>query len=335
VRYRPGDFPPGEGVIPAGYGPLPPEVADQEPLLAPWDPAVRPPGRRRGLAGLLGAYGWRMIALPLLIVLTAVVAVEAVRAGGATDPGPGQAGAAAGAGQAGPPAPVVTAGAPGSGFDPRIPSAELPLGGPFPLTGAGVWHVVAGTAPPVGTGRHDNFTVEVENGITAPDGDDAFATLVTDTLANPKSWIGSGQLQLQRVDTGKPDFRVSLTSQATARTLCGFQIAYDTSCYLTGGRVVLNVARWERGAISFGGDLGSYRRYAINHEVGHFFGNGHEPCPADGGLAPVMMQQTLSVSDDQLAALTDRTMQGARIPADHKTCRANAWPFPQASQAAN
>ena len=94
---------------------------------------------------------------------------------------------------------------------------------------------------------------------------------------------------------------------------CGYEIELETSCYnpIYGPdaepRVFINLARWVRGAVPFQGDIGSYRQYLINHEVGHAIGyQHHEPCDENGGLAPVMMQQTKGL----------------------KGCLPNSWPFP-------
>ena len=62
---------------------------------------------------------------------------------------------------------------------------------------------------------------------------------------------------------------------------------------------------------SFAGDLANYRRYAVNHEVGHALGHNHAHECLRNGLAPVMMQQTIGT----------KTASG---PA----CRVNPWPFP-------
>jgi hypothetical protein len=52
-----------------------------------------------------------------------------------------------------------------------------------------------------------------------------------------------------------------------------------------------------------GVDVGSYRPYMINHEVGHALGFDHQPCPADGALALVLMQQTFGTANNQVAHL--------------------------------
>ena len=71
----------------------------------------------------------------------------------------------------------------------------------------------------------------------------------------------------------------------TVREGCGYDIPLEASCYnprYTRRRsraVFINEARWVRGAVPFQGDVGSYRQYLINHEVGHAIGyQRHEPC---------------------------------------------------------
>ncbi|CCH32142.1 DUF3152 domain-containing protein [Actinosynnema sp. NPDC047251] len=199
--------------------------------------------------------------------------------------------------------------------------ADLPEGLPFPQRGAGTWHVVPGTFGSAGTA----YSVEVEDGTVPPRDEDNFAAVVDYALAHPRGWARTGEV-FHRVDGGtEPDLRVRLTSQETARRLCGFELPYDVSCRI-GSEVHVSAARWFRGAHTYRGELRSYRLYVVNHEVGHFLGRGHEPCPADGGPAPVMMQQTLSTANDELAAITSGVDQGVTITADGKACTANPWP---------
>ena len=206
-------------------------------------------------------------------------------------------------------------------------SAALPRGETFVARGKGAWHVVKGTSVAMGSGpTRYTFTIEVEDGIESAVADTAFAHAVEAALADRRSWIGSGKITLQRVDSGIPSFRISLTSQMTVRqdSLCGWQIQYEASCYARGvKRVAINDARWTRGAVSFHGDLASYRVYAVNHEVGHALGNFHQPCAVNGGLAPVMMQQSWSTADDDLSPLNPQL-----IPMDGRVCRPNPYPFP-------
>lgn len=218
--------------------------------------------------------------------------------------------------------------------DPRAPgssgpSAALPEGGPFAVSGDGTWRIVPGGSPVVGSGRIVRYAIEIEQGTQPLDGDRAVATAMTATLSDPRGWSASGRIGLQRVDTPDADVLIRVGSQETSRALCGFTIPYDTSCFLWQPRpqVVLSAARWKRGARAFAGDIGQYRRYLVSHEIGHFFGNGHVPCSTSGSLARLMMQQTLTTSNDELAALTAEVEP---FPADGKVCRSNEWPFPLA-----
>ena len=232
--------------------------------------------------------------------------------------------AAAHAASAVPVAPNVPA---SEAFD-GIVMALLPPGASFAKTGAGTFHVVPGTSKVFGSGSdHRTFTVEVEDGIESASADQRFAASVVAILSSPRSWVGGGQFSLQRIDSGTPDFRVSLTSQMTTRQadFCGWDVPFEASCYnQTLQRVVINDARWVRGAYSYNADLASYRVYAINHEVGHALGNQHEPCPSTGALAPVMMQQSWSTSDNDVARLNP----GGPVSADGKVCRASPFVYP-------
>ncbi|MET9229006.1 DUF3152 domain-containing protein [Lentzea sp. NPDC003310] len=203
-------------------------------------------------------------------------------------------------------------------------SSDLPDGPEFPVAGAGTFHVVPGEGPVVGTGPVRTYAVEVEDGIVADE--QGFAAFVDATLADPRGWTARGQRSVKRV-SGAASVRVRLTSQQTARAVCGFEIPVDVSCR-DGNFVYLSAARWVRGAVAFLPDLNAYRTYMVNHEVGHAFGQGHQPCSVAGGPAPVMMQQTFSVANDEIVRITNGVPQGAVIPQNGKVCTPNGWPYP-------
>nr|WP_308205369.1 DUF3152 domain-containing protein [Mycolicibacterium insubricum] len=328
----------------------------REPLRAQRDPLASGAGRPRAnredrgqfkkqgwLGRFISTYGWRAYALPVLVVVTVIVlyqtvTAEPVQAPVADDAETGQ------SADIGKHATTIV-GAPPRGlteFDANLPTGKLPDGGHYTTEpGHGTWHIVPGTTDQVGEGtvKVFNYTVEVEDGLDPDDfgGDDAFASMVTKTLADPHSWTHDPRIAFRRVDASSgidPDFRVSLTSSMTVREGCGYEIALESSCFnpafhpAGGGepesRVFINEARWVRGAMPFEGDYVAYRQYLINHEVGHAIGfQKHQPCENDGALAPIMMQQTFSIANDD-----ESKFDPDQVKADGKKCRPNSWPFP-------
>ncbi|WP_407689011.1 DUF3152 domain-containing protein [Mycobacterium sp. HUMS_1102779] len=322
----------------------------REPLRALRDPIDRAAGRPRTdrdrarrwrkqtwLGKFVSTYGWRAYALPVLVVLTALVIYQTVTGTAAPRPAASQPFQESPAiGTVG----TVILDAPPRGlaaFDANLPAGTLPAGGPFTEAGDNTYRVVPGTTPQIGRGTAKVFryTVEVENGLdpTMFGGDDAFAQMVDQTLANPKGWTHDPKFAFIRVDATSgvnPDFRISLVSPVTVREGCGYEFPLETSCYNPAfgpdrqSRVFVNEARWVRGAVPFEGDIGSYRQYVINHEVGHAIGyERHQACDQQGGLAPIMMQQTFSTSDDDAAPFDPDF-----VKADGKTCKFNPWPYP-------
>jgi hypothetical protein len=279
--------------------------------------------------GLFGAvrtfvarYGWRAYALPILIVVT-VVALTTTTASPShkaakpstpvTPPtghsAPGTARAPAGTG----PTELKTDRAGANSQNEVLASDQLPPGAPYTVRGDGTFRVLPGSGPVVGSGTVHRYTVDVENGITGIDLT-AFSKLVDKVLDDPRSWTGNHRgVALQRVDSGYADFHISLTSSMTVRTLCGFELRIETSCWAPdeGSRVVENVARWIRGDVAYIGDLDAYHTYMINHESGHALGHMHSHVCLANGLAPVMMQQTIGL----------KSVSG-------KICAANPWPYP-------
>lgn len=174
---------------------------------------------------------------------------------------------------------------------------------PRSLTGTGSLATVSGASDPLGPEPVTRFGVEVENGLRIDQR--AFARAVEHTLLDRRSWAARGGFGLQRVDAGPVDFSVVLAEPDTTDELCApLETNGRYSCYMD-GRAVLNARRWASGASSYRGQLGRYRRYVVNHEVGHALGHGHVGCPAAGEPAPVMVQQT-------------KGLEG---------CRANPWPL--------
>ncbi|HVL86066.1 MAG TPA: DUF3152 domain-containing protein [Pseudonocardia sp.] len=105
---------------------------------------------------------------------------------------------------------------------------------------------------------------------------------------------------------GPAPLRVILAGPTTAERLCRpLDTGGRLSCRV-GDRVVITHHRWVEGTAEYAPDLTAYRRYVVNHEVGHALGHGHVRCPGPGRPAPVMQQQTLGLDG----------------------CAPNPWPYP-------
>jgi uncharacterized protein DUF3152 len=198
----------------------------------------------------------------------------------------------------------------------------LSLSGDFPSSGPGSFVFAAAPGSALGTaGPLRRFQVGIEQGAVSGTGEvggedlAAFAAKVDETLGDPRGWTTGGQVRLQRVSPAEQsDFTIYLATPETTRKMCA-QGKVDiqemgqpyTSCR-TPGKVILNLARWRLSVPDYVAGkvpLDAYRRYMINHEVGHELGHGHELCPGAGQPAPVMQQQTLGLHG----------------------CTANSWPY--------
>ncbi len=185
----------------------------------------------------------------------------------------------------------------GSGAPPRL---EGPAGvralaeRTYDVEGTGRLRTVPGSSAVAGEGTARRFTIDVESGL--PLNRTELVEEIERALFDPRGWTADGGLALQRVDSGEVDFRIAVASPDATDRLC---VPHDThgrlSCAV-GKRAVLNAWRWLEGAEPYEGDLAGYRRYLVNHEVGHTLGHAeHLPCPEIDAEAPVMMQQTLGV----------------------------------------
>ncbi|NLT56754.1 MAG: DUF3152 domain-containing protein [Actinomycetales bacterium] len=279
--------------------------------------------------------GWRAYAIPVLVVITVWVLIDVFSAPTQQDSrDPGAVNATSESD--GRPEPPGRPG-PDPADDPaqHLTPDQLPPGGPYAEHGAGTYRVVGAPGLTVGEGHEQvvRYTVEVEDGVdtSGSGGDDALAAMVDATLANPKGWINDPAFRFEHVGPeDHPDMRIQLTSVGTTRQICGGEdLAMETSCHIRLGgqsRVVINESRWVRGAAPFDGDLGSYRQYLVNHEVGHGLGfAAHEPCGGEGELAPIMMQQTLSLNNAELNSFSPQEV----YPDENITCIYNPWPYPR------
>lgn len=243
----------------------------------------------------------RIVVLAMMAVTVVLVGVDFARGGSATVDPTGVKNPADGAELALPlpstPPPTAVPASPGASASPAPPKV--------PQRGTGRFAVAGGEMTKVGKGQLMTYRVESEEGSGVPAA--TFASEVDNTLSDAKSWTADGKWAFRRVATGKVDFVVRLATPDTVDKICGaagLQTGGYVSCR-TGESVMINLARWELAVPDYKGDVPLYRRYVINHEVGHRLGHGHELCPGKGKMAPIMQQQTYGLNG----------------------CVANGWPF--------
>ncbi|EST23313.1 hypothetical protein N566_25865, partial [Streptomycetaceae bacterium MP113-05] len=183
------------------------------------------------------------------------------------------------------------------------------------LYGTGEFSTVGGRRKGDGRGEVIRYRVEVEKEL--PLDAELFAEAVHRILNDDRSWGHGGARVFERVGSEDADFVLTLASPGTTGVWCA-KSGLDTtvqnvSCDSAATeRVMINAWRWAQGSETFGDDrIREYREMLINHEVGHRLGLDHRLCDSDGALAPVMMQQTKTLTTGEA------------------TCRPNAWPHPE------
>lgn len=140
----------------------------------------------------------------------------------------------------------------------------------------------------------------------------AFAEQAAAILDDERGWALDGELGFSQVPE-EGDVTLVLASPAVvgaAHPVCSRRF----SCRV-GNEVLVNDRAWREATPAFrqaGGDLTTYRRYVLQHEVGHWLGYGHRDCPGDDEPAPVMHQQSISLAG----------------------CTPRAWPLPHERAAA-
>jgi Protein of unknown function (DUF3152) len=132
-----------------------------------------------------------------------------------------------------------------------------------------------------------------------------FRERVAQTLADTRGWA-AGDVMFREVPDNA-DFTIWLAEPAKVPTF-GKPCSVTYSCRV-GNDVIINDDRWRLSSAAWlaaGLPLRDYEHMVVNHEVGHWLGFGHSLCSGPGRLAPVMQQQSISLSG----------------------CTFNPWPLP-------
>ena len=160
------------------------------------------------------------------------------------------------------------------------------------------WNI-ASNEPIRDAGRIVDFALRVEAPLDIAAAD--AAATVAEILDDDRSWTGLEDVVFRLSDDPDAEFLVTIASPATTDQMClPLNTVGRLSCR-RGNQVILNADRWDRGPDvyhdSYDGSLEEYRRYLVNHEVGHFLGKGHvQPASCSSTTrAPVMMQQTFGL----------------------------------------
>lgn len=144
--------------------------------------------------------------------------------------------------------------------------------------------------PPDARGRHLRYRL---HGFTVDE-----AAYIGAVLADPRGWRALG-FSFAEVDAHAPaaDFDVWLTPAPDMARM--FPYAHLAHMSVTDRRVAppqvhLHASNWHAPprVSGYAGHVLAYRRYLVNHEVGHVLGAEHAACPARGAPAPIMLQQT-------------------------------------------
>lgn len=121
-----------------------------------------------------------------------------------------------------------------------------------------------------------------------------FRAKVAETLGDARGWARMG-LKFVEVSEGQ-DVNIVLSDAASLEGYNGY-CSGSLSCTSGLNEVIINDERWREGTaetMTGGMTIRDYQNMVVNHEMGHWLGHyAHlEACEADGGVAPVMLQQS-------------------------------------------
>jgi hypothetical protein len=117
----------------------------------------------------------------------------------------------------------------------------------------------------------------------------SFAYQTLEALYEPEGWTRSGVSFC--ANPTDPDVEIVLALPDTVDELCApINTGGEVSCAIN-GRAVINFKRWTQATKAWE-RIEDYRRYVINHEVGHAMGMIHRHNCTRSGKAPLMMQQS-------------------------------------------
>ena len=139
-----------------------------------------------------------------------------------------------------------------------------------------------------------NISLKVETSVNI--NTECVSNLILKILNDPRGWSTIIDKKFQFTSLDRSDFEIIFATPNTVDKLCAPLTTNGIYSCRRENKVVLNYFRWLVGAKDFGTDLSTYRLYLINHEIGHMLGWGHNACPAEGALAPLMMQQSKSTN---------------------------------------
>jgi hypothetical protein len=133
----------------------------------------------------------------------------------------------------------------------------------------------------------------------------SFPAVVDATLHDPRGWQRAG---FRLVRDPRARYLVVIAEAAEVDRLCRPYDTYGKYSCQNGPVVAINADRWRYATPEWTGDLATYRRMLVDHEVGHLLGMHHPavPCPRRGAPAPVMAQQSTELGG----------------------CLPNPWPLP-------